>query len=606
VDVALLAGAQSDLRDLRLFDAQQREVGYLLVRQEQAPRWIPARVLPIAATKTTSGFEADLGRATRIDRIELEGIARPFLKRATLEGSGDRARWTLLADTTVFDLPEQELRHTEVAFEAGEYRYLRVVWDDRASARVQSLGGVRARVSDSAAPPEPMRFHAPFERRPSEPRKSRYRITLPGGRLPIAAVEVEVAGGNVFRFARVTEPRLANGTITPVPLGSAKLKRTERDGTVAAEMVVPVQAPEGRELDLEIDDGNNPPLGIRAIGLRFAPQPWIYFESPDGAPLRARYGSDRALPPLYDLEAYRSYVHTRKAAPARWASAPEPAMTARPAGVTIPPGAKLEIEKFRVSRRLPDAPPGLTSLTLDAHALAHSANLADVRLVDGNGLQIPYLVEYRAEPLALKIPLPARRASGSSSVYRMELPYANLPSSVLVLTTTARVFDRTVTVRRVSDNHRNRAGAVIATAAWRSGEPDLAPPSLRLELPGHTPRGLELLVDEGDNAPLPIESAQLLLPSTALRFEHPGRPLFLVYGNRRAAAPRYDLSLLAPRVFSEPARDLSPGAAPDIPDATDDRKGRRLFWLGVVVAAVVLTLLLIRMVVVRPETSHAP
>ena len=110
-----------------------------------------------------------------------------------------------------------------------------------------------------------------------------------------------------------------------------------------------------------------------------------------------------------------------------------------------------------------------------------------MRLVDGDGHQIPYLVEYRAEPLALKIPMPARRTSGSSSVYRVALPYENLPASGLVLTTTARIFDRTVIVRRVSDNHRNRAGAVIATVAWRSGEPEVTPPPLRLELPGHTP-----------------------------------------------------------------------------------------------------------------------
>jgi hypothetical protein len=85
-----------------------------------------------------------------IDRIRLDGIATPFLKRATLEGSGDRTRWTLLADTTVFDLPDQDLRQTEVAFDAGEYRYLRVTWDGGASARVAGVGRASARLSDGA------------------------------------------------------------------------------------------------------------------------------------------------------------------------------------------------------------------------------------------------------------------------------------------------------------------------------------------------------------------------------------------------------------------------------------------------------------------------
>jgi hypothetical protein len=151
VDVALLSRAQSDLRDLRLLDERNREVGYLLVPPATtAPRWVVGSMLPIATTKNTSGFEVDLGRATNVDRLKLEGIAAPFLKHITLEGSGDRARWTLLADATVFDLPDEELRLTEVSFTPGDYRYLRVTWNDRSSARVTNVGRASARLSGGA------------------------------------------------------------------------------------------------------------------------------------------------------------------------------------------------------------------------------------------------------------------------------------------------------------------------------------------------------------------------------------------------------------------------------------------------------------------------
>jgi hypothetical protein len=597
VDVSLLAGAQNDLRDLRLLDAQQREVGYLLVTPDAQPRWSNARLLPIASTRKTSGFEADLGRATTIDRVRLDGIAAPFLKRVTVEGSGDRARWTLLADATVFDLPEQELRRTEIDFTPGAYRYLRFVWDDRSSAPVRA-GSVSAREHDSAARPEPLRFATSFVKRASEPGKSRYRITLPGSHLPITHLEIDVAGGNVFRAARVTEPRLGRGIVEPQDLGTSKLKRTERDGAVAAEMSIPIAAASGRQLDLEIDDANNPPLPITAIRARLAPQPWIYFESADGAPLVARYGNASVLPPLYDLEAYRSYVSTKEVASAKWgnvgpASAGPGQAEARPTF-----GSVIEREQFRVSRRVPDAN-GLSVLLLDAHVLAHSTELRDLRLADAQGRQVPYLVEHRAEPLTLKLPLSARSASGSKSSYRIELPYANLPSGTLVLTTSARVFDRDVTIRQ-------RRGGVVASSTWRSGEPEEPAPALRLELPHHPPRTLELIVDEGDNAPLPIDSVHLVLPSEALRFSHPGTPLFLFYGNRRVNAPRYDLALLAPRLFAEPARELALGTSPGLRAPDDDRDGRKLFWIGVVIAAVVLVALLLRLVLVRPETSHAP
>ena len=108
-------------------------------------------------------------------------------------------------------------------------------------------------------------------------------------------------------------------------------------------------------------------------------------------------------------------------------------------------------------------------------------------------------------------------------------------------------------------------------------------------------RAIDVVIDEGDNAPLPITSAELLLPSRALRFYHPGTPLVLLYGNRRARTPRYDLALLAPRLFGEPARELTLSTA-ITERGDDDAAGRRWFWIGIIVAAVVLIALLLRLV----------
>ena len=205
-DVALLANAKPSLGDLRIYAASGAEVPYLLIAPPTTePKWRVASILPVASTKTTSGFEADLGATTNVDRLRVEGIAAPFLKRARLEGSGDRSHWTLLADeTTLFNLPEEELRNLEITFAPGAYRYLRVTWDDRASARVRSVGTVAARVREEATAAAPVRIPLPYRVRASEPGKSRYRILLPGPHLPIAAIELNVTNGNVFRDASVT------------------------------------------------------------------------------------------------------------------------------------------------------------------------------------------------------------------------------------------------------------------------------------------------------------------------------------------------------------------------------------------------------------------
>jgi hypothetical protein len=166
VDVALLEGSQpftvmspgerfiatGGLNDLRLFSANGAEIPYLLVPPvPDVPQFVSGRVLPITATDTpnekVSGFEVDFGAlVATIDAIDLNRVPAPFLKRFRLEASGDRARWTqLIAEGTAFSLPAQQLAHTRIEFEPGEYRYVRVTWDDTNSGRVTAPDMVSAR-----------------------------------------------------------------------------------------------------------------------------------------------------------------------------------------------------------------------------------------------------------------------------------------------------------------------------------------------------------------------------------------------------------------------------------------------------------------------------
>ena len=111
------------------------------------------------------------------------------------------------------------------------------------------------------------------------------------------------------------------------------------------------------------------------------------------------------------------------------------------------------------------------------------------------------------------------------SVYVVQLPYANLPPSTLVLETSGRVFQRTVRIGIDRPPDRNRRDAyfdVRAVETWRHADDETParPLSVRLEPMPETE--LFLVVDEGDNAPLPITKARLFLPSYRLRFYHDG------------------------------------------------------------------------------------
>jgi hypothetical protein len=189
VDVPLLAGSNpylnqdaahgaSRLSDLRLFDESGAPVPYLLLQSPpRRPRWDSATVLPIAATKKTSGFEADFHAARTVEAIRVTGLPAPFLKRLVVEGSGDRQRWTLLSgEATLFDLPDEGIHQTDVPFTAGSYRYVRVTWDDTNSGRLPLPAVVEARQMPARVVPPSLTVRLPVERRPSEPGRSRYRV----------------------------------------------------------------------------------------------------------------------------------------------------------------------------------------------------------------------------------------------------------------------------------------------------------------------------------------------------------------------------------------------------------------------------------------------
>ena len=114
------------------------------------------------------------------------------------------------------------------------------------------------------------------------------------------------------------------------------------------------------------------------------------------------------------------------------------------------------------------------------------------------------------------------------------------------------------------------------------------------------PRGTDLLiiVDEGDNAPLPIESAHLLLPSYRIRlFRYANAALRVVYGRTDLSRPQYDLALLAPQLLGAPAADVALEAERPLPAATTTAAlvTPRVFWTALTIAVIVLIALIVRL-----------
>ncbi len=606
--------AEHGLGDLRIYSASGNEVPYLLISPpSREPVWVKGRMIPVAATRKTSGFEVDLGAMADVDRLQVAGLPSPFLKRVQLEGSGDRIRWALLVpEGTLFDLPEESLRRLELEFRPGKYRYLRLAWDDRTSGRVPMPASAAARTVGPMLPATPPRIDVQFERRGSEPGVSRYRLRLPGPFLPVTAIELGCGGGDILRNAQVMEAGLSGAEVAPVQLGSAIMRRTLRGDVAAAELRIPILTPTEAELELIVIDGNNPPLDLRSVSAEFAQLPWIYFESQDAGRLTARFGRPGLRPPQYDLEARRESVLKTHTVEAQWGEVVKARAEAEAGdGQAMPvAGAAIDAGGFRYSRPLPGGGAGLTAVKLDAAALAHSS-LADIRILRADGRQVPYLLEKIEEPLTIDLPAlevtnaPGRLADrrpgsvGVRSFYRLRLPYEGLPASRLVLRTSARVFQRRVAVLVEDDHHDRRRepwGVSVAEATWKHGDPETAAPPLVLQLPPLEVSEALVVVEEGDNAALPLAPPGLLLPGYRLRFYREDQgSLSLLYGKHGLPAPRYDLAILAPRLTGAAAAEIAPGPENAAPSQSEVMP-RRMFWLVLALATAALLALIVRLV----------
>ena len=633
VDVALLAGLATPtdgrLADLRFFTSGGVEVPYLVIPPPLATAVErPAlRLLPIPASRSASGFEADLGTAVLVDRLRLVGVPTPFLKRVRLEASGDRSHWVVLtAEGTLFDLPQEHLTETALVFPADRFRYFRITWDDSRSGRVPLPSAVLAREPGVASAPGQVRVPLVCERRGAEPGKSRYHLGLPAARLPITAIELAPAARTVLRPVSVSEARLADNQLVPVTLGSATIRRSEIDGVLVADLKVPISQSSEADLDLVIEDGDNPSLELTEAIAILTPQPWIYFEASLGDTLVARFGAPHFDPPHYDLEAVRSRVAALASLPAaRWGEARAQAAATAPevAGELLPGGASIDRSGFRHIRAVPPGAPGLAALRIDADVLAVSPDLADVRLVGDDGRQVPYIVESLAEPMVITLPAPVlaagqgpcaaflRGQSGHWSCYRISLPWRALPPARLAVGTAVRVFSRRVVLLSPEPPRRDgrldpvghlEGMRIEVDTTWSHANPDSAAQPLQAVLPRLPAAELLLAGEDGDNQPLPLTSATLFLTGYRLRFLRGSGELSLCYGRPGLAAPRYDIALLAPRLVGAPAHDISLPASISGGRPTTESVLPRLFWAALIVTVAVLLLIIVRLMR-KPETQ---
>jgi hypothetical protein len=587
------ARCQPQLEDVRLLAADGHEVQYVVDRalERETGTVAGGRLVDTRSEKKErTVWVVDLGETRAFDTIILDIRQQDFVKRILVEASDDDRSWkTLRTDAGVFDRPwATRVHHTSIAFpEQISARYLRLTADDRRSKPIEVQG-----VSVSAS----RRMPAETWRRPVAPRAvgksgevSRYRLELPPG-FPLELLELSSDDPAFFRRVVLHEVRDVNGQRQEASLGDAWLYklRIEDEALSGESLALRVQRSQGGELLLSIHDGDGPPLrNLRVVAS--APATRLLFPALAG-PLTLYYGNEATRAPVYDLQTlwWRIGLAPSYAATTLGPEAENPRYRkAPPLPFAAPRGAPLEVARWKAARPLAvSGREDLYTVTLAGEDLGLLRDdLGDVRIVDDEGRQVPYVLDGSASEA--RVPLAVAKEAATSSDgrattrWRLGVAAASgsplpLPLAAVELTFLDVFFTRPArllappppelrgrervlfsgTLTASANRQGRRASLVPATVGVAT---DRAP--IVLTLDGQRQSELFLEIGEGDNVPLTLAQAQAVVRVPRLAFKAAPGTYRILLGNPSASAPRYDIASLRQEILSYSALPLQAGAS---------------------------------------------
>lgn len=573
----LLARLQPELRDVRLVGPDGRDLPWVADRQaprEQAQAWSGSLGDARREKRQSSQWVVDLGTPRRFGEVELQVAGTDFAKRLRLEASDDGEAWRLLRDDVgVFDRAwgAGRARRTTVELPAGhEARYLRVTADDTRSAPIE-LEGLSVR--DVKVGPE-ARWERPAQLVPDGRREgwSRYRVEAGAG-LAVERLTLVAAEPAFSRRARLLEVRPGHAGDEERLLGEDTLWRLRLDEAqmVGESLALDVQPGVSGRLVLEVEDRDSPPLRQPSARLG-GPVTRLVFPRPPAAPT-LYYGNPATRAPLYDLAGLRERLAVAPALPAArlGEEAVNPAYV-RPAPLAqvSPAGAPLEVRRWRHARAFEVPGEDLYTLTLSPEDLARARpDLGDLRVVDQQGRQVPYILEPRAAEARVTLAVERDAAGGRTSRHRLAPPADSpvgppappVPLEALELRFAESFFSRPA--RLLGSGMSDRRERPVWQGTLSQREESATP--IEVPLDGVARRELWLEIDEGDDRPLTPVQAVGLARVPRLTFKAAAGPHRLLVGNEEAQAPRYDLALLSRELLAWSAVAVSPGALGDNP-----------------------------------------
>jgi len=588
--------------DLRVLDPSGNETA-ILVDRPPAPVARVAR--PSAFVVTVKGETSEIlvttGTEEGLSAVSLETPAPFFMRSARVEISGNGLDWVSL-DQGAPVFREWGAERLSLPLGGRVAAFVRVTVS---GGRDTPLPFTGARLSlEAGAAPALVPVGARIERRDEFAGETVLTVSVDGRNVPLASIGFETTEPLFTRRVAATVREVRNAVAAERTVASGTIFRVALNGAPAHEQLeLPVSfAPPTRELLIHIYNGDSPPLALGSLTLRRWPVSLLFMAHSAGRHTLLS-GNPQAAAPQYDLAAFAGEMRSAGATPVVPGGLEDTPDYHERESLGAPPmpdvpltGAPLDASDWKFHRVVQVSGPGVQELELDLDALANSrTDLADLRLLrEGN--QIPYILERPTLGRSLGVgPNEIRDSKRPTlSIWRLWLPKPGLPVQSVTLASTTSLFQRQFRIYETLIGQDGSAYDNVLTSGPWSRTPQPGIPETRLfELQGrmHTDT-LWVETDNGDNPAIALGTAQVVYPVVRLVFKVAEPDGFsLAYGNPSAAAPRYDLDLVAGRLLTSSRiaahlGNLAIPAAKSNPFAGIN--GGYIFWVALILVVIVL------------------
>jgi hypothetical protein len=302
-----LSGSRTDHADIRLYDAEGREVPYALrVRREiHESADFEAREINRGERGDVAEATFDLGAdpATH-NQLEIETVGDGFRRIATVEGSRNGEEWLTLAEKAPlfrFAARGREVDQQRVDYDESDYRYLRVrvEADRQVEFKAPTITKVTVRkVTRSPAVDKELAVGPGVREagRDQERPASIYPIEL-YGRIPLHGLNIQAGEAPFSRPYRLEIETQENERTL---LASGTLRSDPEAPADPVKLRFPEQFAE--RLILTVVDDRNPPLGMYGGTALSAARQVVFSGQGFTQPLRLYYGNPDAPAPNYDFD----------------------------------------------------------------------------------------------------------------------------------------------------------------------------------------------------------------------------------------------------------------------------------------------------------------